>query len=182
MNKCIFLDRDGVINKDYVNYSYKLETFEILDKVPEALQLLKDAGYLLIIITNQSGIAKGIYTKKEVMDCYNYIQSNCRNLIDDQYFAHHHPDYDTESLSRKPDSLMLERAIAKYQIDINQSWMIGDSIRDMQAAQKVNLKTIFTPTQSAKYSPDKDYTGHADHLADNLYNAVEVILNLSENN
>lgn len=181
MNKCIFLDRDGVLNQDHIDYTYRLDDFKILDKVPEALQMLKNAGYLLIIITNQSGIAKGIYTKEDVMNCYHYLQAQCGQVIDDQYFAPHHPDYDTASLSRKPGSLMLEKAIAKYKIDVTKSWMIGDSARDMEAAHKVALRTVFIPAQSARYDPNKDYTSYADQLADNLYHAAVIILGLTEN-
>ena len=175
--KCIFLDRDGVLNKDHVDYTYRVEDFEILEKVPEALKMLKEAGYLLIIVTNQSGIAKKIYKKKDVMKCFEYLQSACDHIIDDQYFAPYHPNFDTNSLSRKPDSLMIEKAAAKYNVDLDQSWMIGDSERDMIAAKKVNLKTIYLPKGSARYNPDdKKNTSYADHMADNLYEASLMIL------
>lgn len=175
-NKCIFLDRDGVLNKDKVDYVYRVEDFIIFDNVPEALRLLKKAGYLLIVITNQSGIAKGVYTKEDVMKCYNYLQERCDHLIDDQYFAPHHPEYDTASLSRKPDSLMIEKSIAKYKIDIGSSWFIGDSDRDIIAAQKQNLKTIQLPKLSARYNPQQKKTSQADMVADDLYDAVLKIL------
>ena len=78
--KCIFLDRDGVINVDFVDYVYDVEKFEFIDGVPEALKAFKDAGYLIIVITNQSGIVKGIYTLDDVMNwlggCYG------RELLD----------------------------------------------------------------------------------------------------
>ena len=142
MNKCVFLDRDGVLNKDKVDYVYKLEDHKILDRVPEALKLLKEAGYLLVIITNQSGIAKGIYTSEEVMLCYKALQEVCGNIIDGIYYAPYHPDFDSECLTRKPDSLMFEKAIAKFQIDISASWMVGDKARDLIPAEKLGLKTI----------------------------------------
>ncbi len=176
MNKCIFLDRDGVLNEDNVNYTYRVEDFKLLDRVPEALKMLKEAGYLLVIITNQSGIAKGIYTREDVLKCYAYLQAQCRNLIDDHYFAPHHPDFDTASLTRKPDSLMIEKAIAKYQIDPQKSWMIGDSERDMVAAKKQNLQTIMLPKQSAHFGQQEISTKHADFVAESLYEATLKIL------
>lgn len=140
-NKCIFLDRDGVINKDYVDYTYTVERFEILPNVLNGLKKLKEAGYLLIVITNQSGIAKGIYGHEDVIKCHNYFQQESGNLIDKFYYSPYHQSK-TESLTRKPGSLMFEKAIAKYDIDVNQSWMIGDRGRDLAPAKKLGLKTI----------------------------------------
>lgn len=142
MNKCVFLDRDGVLNEDRTDYVYRVEDFVIPDGVPEALRLLKDAGYLLIVITNQAGIAKGLYTRDDVMACYNYLQDQCGHVIDDIYYSPHHPQYDSESLTRKPGSLMLEKAMAKYSITPDSSWMIGDALRDMQAGRRVGVRTV----------------------------------------
>ena len=165
--KCIFLDRDGVINKDRVNYAYTLDTFVILDGVIEALQKLKEAGYLLVIITNQSGIAKGIYTKEDVFKCHDYLQKECNNAIDDLYYAPYHPTI-TESLTRKPDSLMLERAIAKYKVDISQSWMLGDKERDLVPAKKLGLRTILIDSPKP--------SSMADAEADSLLDAVKKVI------
>lgn len=142
MNKCIFLDRDGVLNVDRVDYVYRLEDLIIPEGTIEALQKLKAAGYLLIVITNQSGIAKGIYTREDVLMCHNYFQEQCGNLLDDIYFSPHHEKFTSASLTRKPDSLMIEKAIAKYKIDRNTSWMIGDAHRDIKAGKKAGVKTI----------------------------------------
>ena len=142
MNKCIFLDRDGVLNEDRTDYVYRVEDFIIPDGVPEALRALKEAGYLLIVITNQAGIAKGFYTRDDVMVCYNYLQEQCGYIIDDIYYSPHHPDYNTQSLTRKPGSLLLEKAMAKYDIVPDQSWMIGDALRDMQAGKRVGVRTV----------------------------------------
>jgi D-glycero-D-manno-heptose 1,7-bisphosphate phosphatase len=143
MAKCIFLDRDGVLNQEMGDYVFKKEDFKIVDGVPEALQKLKAAGYLLIVITNQSGIAKGLYTRKDVLNCHEFLQKQCGNLIDDIYFCPHHEDFNTASLLKKPNSLMIEKAMAKYNIDPTKSWMIGDQPRDIEAGKKAGLKTIF---------------------------------------
>jgi D-glycero-D-manno-heptose 1,7-bisphosphate phosphatase len=142
MNKCIFLDRDGVLNKEVGDYVYNQHELEILEGVGEALQHLKQAGYLLIVITNQSGIAKGLYTREHVKQCHQKIQKETGNLLDDLYFCPHHEDYDTNSLLKKPNSLMIEKALAKYHIDPNTSYMIGDQKRDIEAGRNVGLKTI----------------------------------------
>ncbi len=177
MHKCIFLDRDGVINKDNVNYVYQVEKFEIQEGVLEALAMLKQSGFLLVIITNQSGIAKQHYTHEDVMSCFAYLQSRCNQAIDAHYYAPYHPDFDSVSLTRKPDSLMIEKAIAKFRIDVGQSWFVGDSERDLIAAKKVNLRTIYLPELSAKYEAAKHKkTDYADFEARNLLEAVEQIV------
>jgi len=142
MNKCVFLDRDGVLNVDRTDYVYRVEDFIIPDGVVEGLRLLKDAGYLLIVVTNQAGIAKGLYSREDVLRCHQYLQDRCGHLIDALYYCPHHPEYTSRSLMRKPDSLMLEKAIAKYNIDVHRSWMIGDALRDVQAGRRVGVRTV----------------------------------------
>lgn len=141
MNKCVFLDRDGVINQDFVDYAYTLDRFIILDGVPEAIRLLKDAGYLLVIVTNQGGIALGIYTREQMHTCHAYMQEVLGGRIDMIYYAPGHPSV-SASLSRKPGTLMFEKAIAKFDIDTSRSWMIGDKPRDLEPAIKLGLRTI----------------------------------------
>ncbi len=169
MRKCVFLDRDGVLNEDRTDYVYRIEDFVIPDGVVEGLRLLKGAGYLLIIITNQAGIAKGLYTRADVMRCYEYLQEQCGHLLDDIYYCPHHPDYDTQSLMRKPDSLSLEKAIAKYQINVEDSWMVGDTLRDIKAGQRVGVRTIHITHQQPE-------TITADGRASNLLEASQYVL------
>ena len=139
--KCVFLDRDGVLNGERGDYTYKLEDFEVLPGVPEALALLKENGYLLIVVTNQAGVAKGLYRREDVLACHRKLQESCGQLVDALYYAPCHPAY-SESLSRKPDSLMLERAIAKYDVSPEWSWMVGDSLRDLEAAARVGVQAV----------------------------------------
>lgn len=141
MNKCVFLDRDGVINKDYVDYVYTAEKLQVLEGVPEALKVLKEAGFLLIVITNQSGISKGVYTREQMHETHRLIQEACDHAIDHIYYAPFHPHFH-ESLTRKPDSLMFEKAIAKFNIDPKQSWMVGDKHTDLIPAKKLGIRTI----------------------------------------
>ena len=141
LHKCIFLDRDGVLNRERGDYTYRLEEFEILDGVKEGLEILKKSGYLLIVITNQAGIAKEIYKREDVMKCHAFLQSEIGHLLDDIYFCPNHP-IRSQSLLRKPDSLMLEKAIAKWKINASDSFMIGDSIRDIEAASKIGVKGV----------------------------------------
>lgn len=153
MNKCIFLDRDGVINKDYVDYVYSADKLEILTGVSETLQAFKAAGFLIIVITNQSGISKGIYTREQMHETHRLVQEACNHCIEHFYYAPGHPSF-SETLSRKPGSLLFEKAIAKYKIDPSRSWMIGDKDRDLIPAKKLGIKTIQVDYND---SPTADY-------------------------
>ncbi len=166
--KCIFLDRDGVINRDYPDYVYTPDKLEILPGVRESLVSLKQKDYLLIVITNQSGIAQGLYTREQMHACHRIIQESCNHNIDHFYYAPWHPSV-TESLTRKPGSLMFEKAIAKYDIDVVRSWMIGDKDRDLIPAKKLGIKTIQVAHNDST---------NADYKAGDLSGAVEVIFGL----
>ena len=152
---CVFLDRDGVLNAERGEYTFRTEDFEIIPGVPEALKLLKDAGFLLIVITNQAGIAKRLYTKEHVFVCHEKLQQACCGIIDALCYAPLHPSV-SESLSRKPDSLMLEKAIARFNIDVENSWFIGDKKRDLQAAAKVGVKAILVGDEETYVHPFRE--------------------------
>lgn len=168
MKKCVFLDRDGVINVDDVNYTYKVEQFVLQPGVTEALQLLKDRGYLLILITNQSGIAKGIYGHEDVAKCHAYMHELTGHCIDDVYYSPYHQTI-TNSLGRKPGSLMFEKAIAKYEIDIASSYMVGDRGRDLVPAVHLGLTTVHIKEEG--YPEEK-----ADYVCHNLLEAAKWIV------
>jgi D-glycero-D-manno-heptose 1,7-bisphosphate phosphatase len=167
-NKCIFLDRDGVLNVDRVDYVYRMEEFIIPPGVGEALRALKDAGYLLVIITNQSGIAKGVYKREDVYMIHQAIQDGTGVELDDIYFCPYHEKFDSHSLSRKPGSLMIEKAAAKYEVDMDASWMVGDHERDITAGTRAGLRTI-------RLAPHGTET-KATHLVDDLLAASKIIL------
>jgi D-glycero-D-manno-heptose 1,7-bisphosphate phosphatase len=168
MNACVFLDRDGVINKDNPNYTFLVEDFEILPGVIDALRQLKTHGYRLIVITNQSGIAQGLYTQQQMEACHQFFQQQSGNLIDRFYFSPDHPTV-TASISRKPGTLMFEKAIARFDIDVIKSWMIGDRGRDIIPARKMNIRTI----QVGDEIEEKD---KADYKVDDLLAASKIIL------
>jgi D-glycero-D-manno-heptose 1,7-bisphosphate phosphatase len=168
MKKCVFLDRDGVLNKEVGDYVYRTDELIVPEGTAEALRRMKDAGYLLIVITNQAGIARGLYTRDDVRKCHEYIQQQVGNVLDDLYFSPHHPTYSTASLLRKPDSLMLEKAMAKYKIDKTQSWMIGDTLRDVQAGKKAGVRTI--------HLTDKPHESQGDVVLTTLLEAAAAVL------
>lgn len=150
MEKAIFLDRDGVINHDPGDYTTSLKEFEILPTVMEALKKMQEKGYKLILITNQGGIAKGIYSESTVREIHDYFTRKCSENgieITAIYFSPHHDNFG-RSLSRKPGSLMVERALARYNIDPERSYIIGDKHRDLQAGEGAGVKGIKIETNS----------------------------------
>ncbi|MBC6612676.1 HAD family hydrolase [Hymenobacter sp. BT507] len=141
LNKAIFLDRDGVLNDEIGDYILELDKFVVSPGVPESLARLKAAGYYLIVVTNQAGIAKQLYDVQHVTACHDKLQAACNQLIDAFYYAPGHPSV-SESLSRKPNSLMLEKAIARFHLDPAQCWIIGDRLRDLEAGARVGVQGI----------------------------------------
>ena len=167
MNKCIFLDRDGVINRERGDYTYRIEDFNINEGVLESIQILKESGYLLIVITNQAGISRNIYTREQMDLCHEYMKKELNYLLDDIFYCPYHPTV-SNSLSRKPDSLMLEKAMAKYDLDPAYCWMIGDAERDVVAAHTRGIKTIKIGRPTEIVAPD--------FYTDDLTTAVDIIL------
>ncbi len=132
--KTIFLDRDGVINKE-VNYLHKIEDFEFIDEVFETCFYLKNLGFEIIVVTNQSGISRGYYSENDFHVINNWMisQFNENNInILDVFFCPHSNESNCEC--RKPKPGMLINAKNKHNINMQESWMIGDSERDITAA------------------------------------------------
>lgn len=162
--KAVFLDRDGVLNEEIGDYVWEPAKFVVLDGVPESLAHLKQAGYYLIVVTNQAGIAKKLYAEADVLACHEKLQVACGHLIDALYYAPSHPSV-SESLSRKPDSLMLEKAIARFSLDPAQCWLIGDRYRDIQAGAKAGVRGILVGhSETVEYQPHVADLRAATHL------------------
>lgn len=144
LQTCLFLDRDGVINHDPGDYTKNLSEFTILPTVMEALRVARDAGFVVVLITNQGGLAKGLYTHQNVDEIHAFLRSECDKNgtpLLDIFYSPHHPSTG-RSLSRKPGSLMVERACAKHQLDPAKSWMVGDKQRDLDAAAPVGVRGV----------------------------------------
>lgn len=146
MSKAVFLDRDGVINKDF-GYVHQIQKVEFLPGIFDFVARAKNAGFLVIIVTNQAGIGRGYYSEKQFHTLMRWI-TECfaeqGGRIDDYFFCPHHPEarndrYRKNCEWRKPSPGMLKAAIDKYEINVGKSLMIGDRITDMQAAHAVNI-------------------------------------------
>ena len=145
-NKAVFLDRDGTINIDK-DYIYKVSDFEFIPGAVEALKLLQDAGYLLIIITNQSGIARGYYTEEDYEKLNDWMIKTLAEqygvFITASYFCPHHPEavvpaYRINCSCRKPGTALFEQAIREHDIDLSSSYAIGDKLRDLAICNSFN--------------------------------------------
>lgn len=152
MHKAVFLDRDGTINVDY-GYVYKPEDLTLLPGVVEALQLLQREGYLLIVITNQSGVGRGYFTLEDVTKFNNLLQQTLQEqgvTITDFFTCPHAPEEHCDC--RKPSPLMLHEAIGKYNIDPSQSYMLGDKKSDVECGRNAKLTSyLVTPEHSLLY-------------------------------
>lgn len=138
------MDRDGILNRERKEYTYSLDHFAMVEGVGEALAALKEKGYQFAVATNQSGLAKGIYKRADMQTIHDTIEKELEPFdvkILDFYYCPHHPDYSL-CLCRKPDSSMLERAVARFGADKTQSWFIGDKQRDIDAGIKAGLNTL----------------------------------------
>lgn len=181
--KAFFLDRDGVLNLED-GYVRSWEEFSWLPEVVEALQLIKKNGYLIIVITNQSGIAKGLYTEDDVQEIHqkmNEFLLSHQVQIDDFYFCPHHPQGELQKYSflckcRKPLPGMISQAVEDHHIDFASSYLIGDSDRDIRAGQALGLKTVRVQSGHPWLEGDVQPT----FIAKNLLNAVKIVLGLSD--
>lgn len=142
MVKLVLLDRDGVINKELGNYVAHVKDFEILPHVVANLKKLCETGIKLAIITNQGGIAKGLYNHEILAQIHQKMLAvfDANKIhISQIYYCPHHPDFGN-CLCRKPDALMLEKTMAKLNIQPKFTVFIGDTQRDMDAAEKAGVK------------------------------------------
>ena len=188
MNKAVFLDRDGTINEE-VDYLKHHDELNIFPYAIEALKILKDLGFKNIIITNQSGIARGFFTEEDLKLIHEKLLSITNRetgLIDEIYYSPFHIDgtiekYKVESDLRKPRIGMILKARKEHSIDLNSSFFIGDTYTDMVTAQNAGLKKILVLTGYGARDLQKclDENLQIDFIAKDLLDASNHIKNLS---
>jgi len=143
--KAVFLDRDGVLNKELGDYVCRLEDFKVLEHNFEPLKELQQRGYLLIVITNQGGLAKKWYTEETLGAMNQKLKQTYAEqgiTLTEIYYCRHHPEYNGKCLCRKPGSMMLEKAVARFNVDASKSYFIGDRERDVLAGEAAGVKGI----------------------------------------
>jgi len=152
MNKAVFLDRDGVLIQD-VNYLSHLSQIEVFDDVPSGLKKLKSLDFKLIVVTNQSGVARGYFTEDFVLETHkkiNQLLEAYQVQIDDFVYCPHHPDglspYNLKCKCRKPQTGMIDKAKVEHDIKIEGSFMVGDKLSDIEFAVNAKLTGILIKT------------------------------------
>ena len=181
MKRAIFLDRDGTINHD-PGYISDPGQFVLIDGAAEAIRRLNDAGYVTVVVTNQSAIARGLCTVETLHAIHNKMKILLAEKgahIDRIYFCPHHPDGVVTELKitcvcRKPETGMILQAQRELNIDLTQSWMIGDTTADMMLAKRAGVRSILVSTGHA--GSDKKYDAAPDFVAKDLAGAVGVII------
>ena len=147
MTKVVFLDRDGVLNAD-IGYLWRIEDFVWMPGAPAAIRLFNQLGWRVVVVTNQSGIARGYYTENDMHALHAHIQQLLRpfnSSIDAFYFCPHLPNaplaaYAKTCDCRKPKPGMIKQALTDYDIDVDQSFLVGDKSSDLKAAQAAGLR------------------------------------------
>ncbi len=161
-NKAIFFDRDGVINSRIKGgYVRSWEEFDFHEEAGRLLQEVKRDGYLAIIITNQRGVGRGLMTEADLQTIHQNLQTLLSEqfgaMFDDIYYC---TDAEDSSTRRKPAPTMLIEAAEKWEIDLSQSWMIGDSASDIEAGRRAGTKTAYLVTIHSEKTPDADLVLH----------------------
>lgn len=180
-DKAIFLDRDGTLIEDpgYINHP---DQVELLDGVAEALIELKRMGYKLIVVTNQSAVARGIVSEQVLSQIHNRLKQLLAEkgaFLDQIYYCPYHPEgviakYRKDSNCRKPNPGMLLAAADEMDIDLGQSWMIGNSSRDVEAGLRAGCKTILI-NRLSDYKQLQSGQPNPDHRAVNIREAANII-------
>lgn len=141
MYKALFLDRDGVVNVEK-NYLHKIEEFELVEGIVEVCRAYQENGYLIIIVTNQSGISRGYYSEEDFAQLSQWMVEHFKTLgitITHIYHCPHHESIDGVCECRKPEPGMFLEAKKEYDLDMPHSVMIGDNERDIEAAQRAGV-------------------------------------------
>ncbi|MFC2009346.1 D-glycero-beta-D-manno-heptose 1,7-bisphosphate 7-phosphatase [Chloroflexota bacterium] len=174
-NIAVFIDRDGTIAED-VNYCRRVEDFHILSTVPEAIKILNEKGYKVVLITNQSGIARGYFNEETLTQIHGKLKDELARYgahIDAIYYCPHHPDEGCDC--RKPGTALFRRAAEEMDIDFCCSFMIGDMQMDIDAGRALGCRTVLVTTGPKE---GKDILKPADYRASNLLEAAQWIIRI----
>lgn len=171
----VFLDRDGTLIEE-VNYLSRVEDLRLFPFTADAVKRLKDNGFLVIVVTNQSGIGRGIYDEAAMHAIHEQIQTELSGAINAFYFCPHLPCDGCNC--RKPGLGMIEAALADFDIDMERSWMVGDKKIDVETGRMANTKTAFVLTGYGSQH-GKSLEHIPDVIASNLMDVVDEIIQFS---
>lgn len=185
MNRAVFLDRDGVITQEPPHYAHRIDELKFIQKSPEAIRLLNQNNFVVIIFSNQSGIARGYYLEDDTVRFNKAMEKKLSEFgayIDAIYYCPHHPEavvqkYRIDCDCRKPKNGMLKKAEKNMDIDLRQSFVVGDRWSDIESGIFSECKTILVKTGSGQKSL-KSKKIPCNYIANDLYDAVKYILSL----
>jgi D-glycero-D-manno-heptose 1,7-bisphosphate phosphatase len=180
--RAVFLDRDGTINVEK-NYLHKIEDFEFIPGSPEAIKKLKNAGFMVIVVSNQAGVARGYFDEDAVNLLHEHIQDELKGydtVIDAFYFCPHHPEkglgvYKVACGCRKGAPGMLLKAASEHCIDLKNSFMVGDKLADIEAGQRAGCRSVLVLTGYGEAVAQKAEIASVEKCQ-NLSVAVDLIL------
>lgn len=178
--RAVFVDRDGTLNVE-VNYLYRVDDLQLIPGAAQAIRSLNHAGYLVIVVTNQAGIARGYYAESDLHTLHEHMAAQLAAdgaRIDAFYFCPHHPDRTGACSCRKPEPGMLLTAARDHAIDLAQSWLIGDTAGDIGAGVAAGCRTILVRTgYGARTESDSGgRQSRPDAVVDDIGAAVQWIL------
>ena len=184
MNKAIFLDRDGTLNIDY-GYVHEIDNFKFIDGAIDALRELKKMGYMLVLVTNQSGIARGYFSEEQFLQLTEWMDWSLAEQdvdLDGIYYCPHHPEgkgeYKEDCDCRKPKSGMLLQAIKELKIDPTQSIMVGDKVEDLKAGIGAKVKTNVLVRTGKLVTEDGERV--ADYVLDSIVDLPRMLKRLKK--
>jgi len=177
ITKVVFLDRDGVLNTRYPEYISRWQDYVFYPWTFQALRNLTESGGKLFLITNQSGIGRGFFTKKMLDKIHMELQKRLAEsggILTEIYYCPHHPEANCNC--RKPETEMLEKAAAAYDFNLSESWVIGDHSVDIEAGNRARAKTIQLRTGVSTGSNPAEHA-EPDYRAANLLEATDIVIN-----
>lgn len=167
-----FIDRDGTLIEE-VNFLSRVEDLRVFPYTPAALSLLKEQGFYIIVLTNQSGIGRAIYTEADMQAIHDAMQQRLEGVIDAFFFCPHLPDAGCEC--RKPNLGMIERAHMQFEIDLENSWMIGDKKLDVETGRNAGIGSALVLTGYGR-AHREGIQGQPDVVGEDLLDAVRQIV------
>jgi len=167
--RAVFLDRDGTITRD-VNYCSRVEDMQLLPTAAEAIKLFNESDLKVLVVTNQSGIARGYFTKETLIQIHKKMENELAKYgahVDAIYYCPHHPD--EGCICRKPKTALFYRAAMELDIDFSRSFVIGDTQMDIEAGKALGCQTALVTTGS---QGSNGINGLSDYTSDNLLEAA----------
>ena len=180
-NRAVFVDRDGTIN---VNYGYisSPDNFKMYPGIVKGIKLLNESGFKVIVITNQSGIARGYFSKEALKEIHDKMEKELAEKgasVDAIYYCPHHPDENCDC--RKPETGLFKMAKDDFDIDYKKSFVVGDRMLDVEAGYKLGCKTILVPEDKDKVKKEQEKSNaKPDFICDNFYSGIKWIISNSK--